>query len=109
MEFKHPLGSKLSFLNLNPIPTQGSHHTINSGFWDPAEPFKMNSGGVIRMVIDFSKIANSTIISPPGQSGHYLSPYYDDLAVMWAEGLQIPLNYLSGKEQTQRLILTPKN
>lgn len=33
MYFEHPLGSKLSFFNLEPIPTNGEHHTINSGFW----------------------------------------------------------------------------
>ncbi|MBW1847613.1 MAG: penicillin acylase family protein [Deltaproteobacteria bacterium] len=107
MYFKHPLGSKLPFLNLKPISTQGSHHTINSGFWDPANPFKMNAGGVIRMVVDFSNIDNATIISPPGQSGHYLSPFYDDLAHTWAEGRQIPMNYLSGKEIPVVLFLTP--
>ncbi len=107
MHFKHPLGSRLSFLNLKPIPTQGSHHTINSGFWDPANPFQMNSGGVIRMIVDFSDIENASIISPPGQSGHYLSPFYDDLVHTWAEGGQIPMNYLSGENLPDVLILTP--
>jgi penicillin amidase len=107
MHFKHPLGGKLAFLNLKPISTQGSHHTINSGFWDPSNPFKMNAGGVIRMIVDFSDIDNATIISPPGQSGHYLSPFYDDLANTWAEGRQVPMNYFSGKDEPVVLFLTP--
>jgi len=48
------LGSKLGFFNLSPIPTNGDHFTINSGFWELHNPFKMDSGGVIRMIVDFS-------------------------------------------------------
>lgn len=107
MYFEHPLGSKLKFLNLKSIPTQGDHHTINSGFWDTKHPFIMDSGGVIRMVVDFSDLEKSTIISPPGQSGHYMSPHYKDLARMWADGGQIPLNFLSPKKLEDVLILKP--
>lgn len=107
MYFEHPLGSKLSFFNLDPIPTHGSHHTINSGFWSLAEPFKMDSGGVIRITVDFANPENTTIISPPGQSGVYMSPYYDDLAELWADGGQVPLHFTSGKELENVLILNP--
>jgi len=109
MEFQHPLGSKLFFLNLESIPTHGSHHTINSGFWDSAKPFNMSAGGVIRMMVDFSNPQRSTIISPPGQSGHYMSPYYDDLTEIWAAGDQVPMHYLSGKELPMTLKLLPGN
>lgn len=107
MPFDHPLGSRLTFLNLTPIPTHGSHHTINSGFWDSSKPFEMSSGGVIRMMVDFSDLSRSTIISPPGQSGHFLSSYYDDLAEPWADGDQVPMQYLSGRQLPQRLEMTP--
>ncbi|WDP88843.1 MAG: penicillin acylase family protein [Desulfobacter sp.] len=108
MPFNHPLGGKLPFLNLDPIPTHGSHHTINSGFWNPDRPFEMSSGGVIRMMVDFSDLEKSTFISPPGQSGHYLSPYYDDLAHTWAAGDQIPMHYLTGRDLPQQLTLLPE-
>ena len=108
MTFKHPLGSKLGFFNLKPLPTNGDGFTINAGMWDQKNPYEMNSGGVIRMVVDFSDFENSTIISPPGQSGHFKSPHYDDLAEMWAQGGQIPMHYLSAKDLTKKLILTPK-
>jgi len=62
---------------------------------------------VIRMVVDFADIENASIISPPGQSGHYLSPFYDDLAQTWADGKQIPMNYLGGKDLPDVLVLTP--
>jgi penicillin amidase len=98
MTFKHPLGEKIPFLNLRPIPTEGDTFTINAGMWNNQDPYEMESGGVIRLVVDFSNIENSTIICPPGQSGHYTSPHYDDLAEMWAKGEQIPMHMVSGKE-----------
>jgi penicillin amidase len=108
MTFKHPLGRKLGFFNLKPIPTNGDGFTINAGMWDHEDPYEMESGGVIRMVVDFSDVENSTIISPPGQSGHFKNPHYDDLAEMWGQGGQIPMHYLSAKNLTNKLILTNK-
>ncbi|MCF8028391.1 MAG: penicillin acylase family protein, partial [Desulfobacteraceae bacterium] len=85
----------------------GSHHTINSGFWDNRKPFRMDSGGVIRMVVDFADIENSTMISPPGQSGHYMSPHYDDTAQMWADGKQVPMHFDSYENLPQQMVLEP--
>lgn len=107
MSFNHPLGEKLFFLNLDPVATHGSHHTINSGFWTPKRPLEMTSGGVIRIMVDFADIEKSTIISPPGQSGHFKSPYYDDMAETWAKGDQVPMRYKSAHDLDQTLILTP--
>jgi penicillin amidase len=108
MTFKHPLGVKLPFFNLDPIPTHGDTFTINAGMWDNTKPYEMESGGVIRLVVDFSNIENSTIITPPGQSGHYKSPHYDDLAEMWAEGRQIPMHFDSAENLTRVLTLKGK-
>ena len=108
MFFEHPLGSKLGFLNLDPIPANGDHFTINSGFWELANPFKMDSGGVIRIAVDFSDPEKSSIISPPGQSGHYKSRHYNDLAKLWVDGGQVPLRFLSGRDISQVMVLTPK-
>ncbi len=108
MTFRHPLGRKLGFFNLKPIPTSGDGFTINAGMWDHKNPYEMESGGVIRMVVDFSDFENSTIISPPGQSGHFKSPHYDDLAEMWARGGQIPMRYQSAQNLTRKLVLTAK-
>jgi penicillin amidase len=108
MCFEHPLGSKLSFFDLRPIPTNGEHHTINSGFWEINNPFKMDAGGVIRMMVDFARPESATIISPPGQSGVYKSPHYDDLAQLWADGGQVPVRFFTAKEISRVLVLEPK-
>ncbi|HOG08050.1 MAG: penicillin acylase family protein [Syntrophales bacterium] len=108
MYFDHPLGAKLGFFNLKPIPTHGEHHTINSGFWDLNQPFRMDAGGVIRIIVDFARPENSTIISPPGQSGVYKSRHYDDLAQLWADGGQIPLHFFTARDLPNVLRLQPK-
>ncbi|MBM3155461.1 MAG: penicillin acylase family protein [Chloroflexi bacterium] len=107
MTFKHPFGSRMAFFNLEPIPTNGDDFTINAGAWDNKNPYAMDSGGVIRMVIDMSNLKSATLISPPGQSGRYKSPYYSDQAEIWAKGIQIPAHYLSAEKLPQLLVLEP--
>jgi penicillin amidase len=68
----------------------------------------MVSGAAIRIVVDMSNLAGMTIMSPPGQSGHYLSPHYGDLAEMWAAGKQIPAHYTDAEKIKQVLMLSPK-
>jgi penicillin amidase len=50
---------------------------------------------------------NMTLMSPPGQSGHYLSPHYSDLADLWAKGEQIPAHYTDAQNLKQLLVLQP--
>jgi len=107
MRFEHPMGKKLPFFNLSPIPTAGDDFTINAGLWDNTKPFDMKSGGVIRMIVDFSDFENSTLVSPPGQSGLLKSPHYGDQAEIWAGGDQIPMHFKTAKELENVLTLTP--
>lgn len=107
MTFKHPLGSKLAFFNLKPVPANGDGFTINAGLWESQNPYAMDSGGVIRMVIDMSNLESVTLTSPPGQSGQYMSPYYKDLASGWAKGEQIPAHFLTARRLPQLLTFEP--
>jgi acyl-homoserine lactone acylase PvdQ len=34
-----------------------------------------------------------------------MSPHYDDLVQMWAEGEQVPMHFLTGEELPRRLVL----
>ena len=68
----------------------------------------MDAGGVIRIIVDFADSENSTIISPPGQSGVYKSKHYDDLAQLWADGGQIPLHFFTSEDLPNMLVLEPK-
>jgi penicillin amidase len=44
-----------------------------------------------RMVVDFDNPDNSVYIAATGQSGHFLSRYYDDLSVIWRRSEYIPM------------------
>jgi penicillin amidase len=43
-------------------------------------------GAGFRSVIDFSDPDSSVFIISTGQSGHFLSRHYDDLAQLWRRG-----------------------
>jgi len=101
------MGKKVAFFNLSPIPTSGDTFTIGAGAWDNKHPYEMTSGGVIRMIVDFSNVENSTFVSPPGQSGLLKSPHYDDQARLWADGKQIPMHFETAKDLKNVLTLNP--
>jgi penicillin amidase len=107
LTFAHPLGEVLSFLNLSPIPMSGDFFTIGAANWGIKKPYAMTYGGCIRMIVDFSDVGNSTIISPPGQSGLYLSPHYQDLVERWVTNEQIPIHYADAGELPDVLMLAP--
>ncbi|MCF8144196.1 MAG: penicillin acylase family protein [Deltaproteobacteria bacterium] len=81
--------------------------TINAGMWAPKNPFPFESGGVIRMVVDFPDPENSPIISPPGRSGQYRSPHHGDQAEPWARGRQIPIHFHKTEKLDKPLIFKP--
>jgi penicillin amidase len=107
MTIKHPLGTVLPFLNLGPYAYAGDDFTIHAGWWDRQHPFAMKSGAAIRIVVDMADLSTMTLMSPPGQSGHYLSPYYGDLAEIWAKGGQVPAHYTSAEKLGKVLKLIP--
>jgi penicillin amidase len=107
MTIRHPLGGFLPFLNLGPYSYPGDDFTIHAGWWKRDNPFEMYSGAAIRIVVDMADLSTMTIISPPGQSGHFLSPYYSDLAETWAKGEQVPAHYTSARELKNELMLIP--
>jgi penicillin amidase len=107
MTIKHPMGEVLPFLNLSPLPYGGDDFTIHAGWWDRGNPYDMISGSAIRLVVDMSNLDTMTVMSPPGQSGQYLSPYYSDLADTWSKGGQVPAHYTDAKQLKQVLMLEP--
>ncbi len=107
MTFAHPMGEALPFLNLSPIPMSGDFFTIGAANWAIKNPYRMTYGGCIRMVVDFSDVEKSTIMSPPGQSGLYRSPHYADLVSRWVSNEQIPMHYRTAKELKDVLVLKP--
>ena len=74
--------------------TSGGDHTLMRGRTkgtDP-DPFHNVHGAGYRGVYDFADPDSSVFVSSTGQSGHFLSRHYDDLAQLWRRGEYIPMS-----------------
>lgn len=82
-----------SFVNIRQ-PTSGGDQTLMRGLasGDAADPFRNIHGAGYRGVYDFEDPDSSVFITATGQSGHFLSRYYDDLGELWRRGEYIPMS-----------------
>ncbi len=74
--------------------TSGGDNTLMRGRTsgrDP-RPFLNVHGAGYRGVYDFSDPDSSLFITATGQSGHFLSRYYDDLGELWRRGEYVPMS-----------------
>ncbi|NRB18589.1 MAG: penicillin acylase family protein [Rhodobacteraceae bacterium] len=74
--------------------TSGGDNTLQRGLssgLDP-DPFQNVHAAGYRGVYDFSDPDSSVFITSTGQSGHFLSRYYDDMAQLWRRGEYIPMS-----------------
>ncbi|MEM8582061.1 MAG: penicillin acylase family protein [Pseudomonadota bacterium] len=74
--------------------TSGGDHTLQRGrtVGKGPDPFLNVHGAGYRGVYDFSDPDSSVFIVSTGQSGHFLSRHYDDLAQLWRRGEYIPMS-----------------
>ena len=74
--------------------TSGGDNTLmrgrTSGVGD--DPFRNVHAAAYRGVYDFADPDSSVFITSTGQSGHFLSRYYDDLGDLWRRGEYIPMS-----------------
>ncbi|WP_187430604.1 Acyl-homoserine lactone acylase QuiP [Roseobacter fucihabitans] len=74
--------------------TNGGDNTLQRGLTrgtGPA-PFENVHGAAYRGVYDFADPDSSVFITSTGQSGHFLSRHYDDMAQLWRRGEYIPMS-----------------
>lgn len=73
--------------------TPGGDNTLMRGrtLGRGSEPFLNIHGAGLRVVFDFSDPEASVFIMSTGQSGHFLSRHYDDLAQIWRRSEYIPM------------------
>ena len=74
--------------------TSGGDNTLLRGRTsgkDP-DPFQNVHGAGYRGVYDFADPDSSVFVTSTGQSGHFLSRHYDDLAQLWRRGEYIPMS-----------------
>ncbi len=74
--------------------TSGGDHTLLRGLTGGRDdyPFHNVHGATYRGVYDFADPDSSVFIISTGQSGHFLSRHYDDMAQLWRRGEYIPMS-----------------
>jgi penicillin amidase len=74
--------------------TSGGDHTLQRGLTKGSgpDPFNNVHGAGYRGVYDFADPDSSVFVSSTGQSGHFLSRHYDDMAQLWRRGEYIPMS-----------------
>jgi len=106
--FQHSLGEVplLKFLDRGPYPIGGDDFTVRIFF---STSRKRNWGVSYRQIIDLSDFDNSVCVLSSGESGHFLSRFYDDQIPLWLEGQYHPMLFDPDKiEAKQAGILTLK-
>ncbi|MBI6629047.1 penicillin acylase family protein [Pontibaca salina] len=74
--------------------TSGGDNTLQRGrtIGTGPEPFRNVHGPGYRGVYDFADPDSSVFVISTGQSGHFLSRHYEDLAQLWRRGEYIPMS-----------------
>ena len=74
--------------------TSGGDNTLMRGrtSGQGPDPFQNVHGAGYRGVYDFADPDSSVFITSTGQSGHFLSRHYDDMAQLWRRGEYIPMS-----------------
>jgi penicillin G amidase len=89
LEFGHALGSGGSLLSRifnRTVEIGGAQETVAQVGWDPGDPFAAIWAPCWRMVADPVAPERSRWQQFTGQSGHPMSPHYDDLQGRWRDG-----------------------
>ncbi len=113
---KHTLGDVFGLdfllnLNVGPFRSGGSDGTPNAGGYSRSIPFSQTSGASMRRIVDFSKLNESKIIIPTGQSGLPNSPHYQDQTGLYNNGQYRTTNfdtdYIKKSKEYRKLVLYP--
>jgi penicillin amidase len=80
--------SLFKFLNRGPFPVRGNAVTVNASY---SVDEKTQFGASFRQIIDLSDWEKSVCVLTSGQSGHFLSPAYDDQIPLWLDGKYRPM------------------
>ena len=74
--------------------TSGGDNTLQRGrtSGEGPDPFQNVHGAGFRGVYDFADPNSSVFIISTGQSGHFLSRHYDDMAQLWRRGEYVPMS-----------------
>jgi penicillin amidase len=65
------------------VPSAGDWSSVNVGTTDADRLFEQHSVPGYRQIVDMSALNDSRFLDAVGQSGHFLSPSYDDFLDDW--------------------------
>ncbi len=109
VRYQHPLGRVFffRFFNRDSRPSSGNAFTVKVNY---VTPRKTSWSASYRQIIDLSDWDNSKCVISSGQSGHFMSRYYDNQIPLWIGGKYHPMLFSQEKiEQnaTGTLFLKP--
>ncbi len=78
-------------LSSGPYPWGGGNATVGRARYNHARPYTATGGATTRLVLEMSDPIRAWSIMPGGQSGHLLSPHYDDQTMSWLSGGLVPI------------------
>jgi len=106
------VGPVESLVNRGPYPARGSTETVNRMRWLASQGnFDVTDIASMRFIADMADLDNSRITNSTGQSGHALSPHYDDQIADWLDTQYrtMPFTKEAVEEGTvERLVLEPR-
>lgn len=76
-----------AIVNRGPFPVDGGSRIVNAAGWRWSKPAEVRSIASMRSLIDLSDFDRSQAVNPTGQSGHPYHPHYDDMILLWQNGL----------------------
>ena len=116
VEYVHPIGRKKPLnhiFNIGPFPCPGASKVVNKMSAKKAkQDYKVASLPSTRRLVDCNAVDASVSIIPTGNSGNFLSPYYDNQAESYLHGEYRPMLYTREQirqNSAHRLTLVPGN
>jgi penicillin amidase len=98
------------FFSRGPLPLVGDSWTVRKASVDDRAPFAVTESASYRQVLDVGSWDESLAVITTGQSGHPMSPHYDDQIPLWHEGRLRPAPFSRAaveRARAHRLLLTP--
>ncbi len=113
LELKHALGEIPligSFFNSGPRSVPGGSETVNNLLSKIAKgEHRVTAGPSMRTQIDFGNMEEIQIINPLGESGHRLSPHFQDQAEKYVKGefRTISINKMDVDDKSRITVISP--
>jgi len=92
--------------NRGPHPVPGNLVTVNVASYSYSQPYHMIAGPSLRFLVDWSEAEEYYSVIPGGNSGNFLSKYYDNQFELWLAG-EYKKVYLEVPGGENRVILLP--